>query len=230
MRAAQRLKLVDVGWTQHQQEAWNTLRESLTHSVITSYRDRRLQACLFTDASKTGWAYVITQCPVDELDRPWDEQHHEVLAVNSGKFKQSSRWWAMPCKEAYPIRRAVERHRHLLMGDVPFASVNDHKSLSHVFDEPSRVCTVSVAARDRLRRWAEYLRSFTFQTVHVPGSENHLCDLLSRNGCTTAASRWQTTKEEDPHLHGAMAQNACSVAAAQWREAQQAATVPAPLY
>ena len=69
-------------------------------------------------------------------------------------------------RRRYAIRRAVERHRHLLEGDVPFVSINDHKSLKYVFDKPSRVSVVSVAARDRLRRWIEYLQSFTFGTIH----------------------------------------------------------------
>ena len=54
---------------------------------------------------------------------------------------------------------------------------------------------VSVAARDRLHRWAEYLRSFTFTTVHIPGAENHFCDLLSRDGCTEAVHVWERQKE-----------------------------------
>ena len=80
------------------------------------------------------------------------------------------------------------------MGDIPFASVNDHKSLAYVFDKPARVPVVSVAARDRLKRWAEYLRSYTFDTVHIPGASNHFCDLLSRSGCDVAMLSWKRSK------------------------------------
>lgn len=157
-----------------------------------------MQACVFSDASRDGWAYAITQCEEGELDKPWEERKHELLAVNSGKFRNAQKDWGMPCKEAYPVRRAVERHRHLLMGNLPFASVNDHRSLKHVFDEPARAEVVSVAARDRLRlrRWAKYLRSFTFDTTHIPGEVNHLCDLLSRNGCAHTANMWEQAKHE----------------------------------
>ena len=121
-------------------------------------------------------------------------QKHELLAVNSGKFRNSQSRWSMSCKEAFPIRHAVERHKHLLAGDLPFASVNDHKSLTYILDGPAKTCTISVAARDRLKRWAEYLRSYTFETIHIPGAENHFCDLLSRNGCATAVSTWASVK------------------------------------
>ena len=80
----------------------------------------------------------------------------------------------MGCKEAYPIRMSIERHKHLLEGNMPFASINDHKTLMWVFSKPSRKCTISVAHRDRLDRWAAYLRSFTFDTIHIPGDINHL--------------------------------------------------------
>ena len=196
MKAAKRISLRKAGWTAKHKAAWDTIREALMKTICSSYRDRRMRACLFSDASRDGWAYAITQCDEGELDKPWEEQKHELLAVNSGKFRNSQKDWGMPCKEAYPVRRAVERHRHLLMGNLPFSSVNDHRSLKHVFDEPARAEVVSVAARGRLRRWAEYLRSFTFDTVHIPGEVNHLCDLLSRNGCTRTATMWKKAKHE----------------------------------
>ena len=127
MRAARKISLAKAGWKQEHQRAWDTIRKSLMKTICTSFRDRRKKACLVTDASSTGWAYVITQCDPDELHKPWQQQKHEILAVNSGKFRNSQRFWAMPCKEAYPIRRAVERHRYLLAGNTPFASINDHK-------------------------------------------------------------------------------------------------------
>ena len=194
MKAARKISLEKAGWTSMHQGAWDTIHKSLLTTIRTSFRDRRKKACLFTDASSTGWAYVITQCDPEELNKPWHLQKHEILAVNSGKFRNSQRFWAMPCKEAYPIRRAVERHKYLLAGNMPFASINDHKSLTYVFDEPSRVSVVSVAARDRLRRWAEYLRSYTFDTTHIPGACNHFCDLLSRNGCKEPVEQWKQSK------------------------------------
>ena len=106
-----------------------------------------------------------------------------MIVINSGKFRRNQVGWNMSCKEAYPIRWAAERHRQMLLGDQPFASVNDHKSLLYIFDQPSRVETISSAAHDRLHRWAEYLRSLTFDTFHIPGEANHFCDLLSHNGC-----------------------------------------------
>ena len=205
MVAASKLKLRNTDWGEKQQAAFQAIKDALLQTIYTSYRDRRKKACIFTDASRTGWAYAITQCHPDELDKPWEQQKHELLAVNSGKFRNNQGKWGMPCKEAFPIRHAVERHRHLLAGNLPFTSVNDHKSLTYVLDGPAKACTISVAARERLQRWAEYLRSYTFNTVHIPGAVNHFCDLLSRNGCTQAVSTWEHVKhgsgtDGKPHI------------------------------
>ena len=152
MAAARRIKLKQAGWSQAHQRAWETIKAAMLQTITTAYKDRRKQACLFTDTSKEGWAYVITQCEVGEVEKPWQEQVHEILAVNSGKFRQAQAEWHINCKEAYPIRRAVEKHRHILLGDVPFLSINDHRTLKYIFNEPARTAAISVASRDRLRR------------------------------------------------------------------------------
>lgn len=92
----------------------------------------------------------------------------------------------MGCKEAFPIVTAVIKYRQLLQGDLPFVSVNDHQSLKYVFAGPLRAGEVGKPAQGRLARWATLLRSFVFEVRHIPGAENMFCDLLSRNGCTTA--------------------------------------------
>ena len=108
MQAAKRISLAEAGWTHVHQEAWESIRQMMMQAITTSFRDKRKQACIFTDASTDGWCYVITQCEPGELEKPWNEQKHELLAVNSGKFRNHQLNWSMSCKEAYPIRYAVE--------------------------------------------------------------------------------------------------------------------------
>ena len=71
MAAARRITLTQAGWGVKEMEAWKAIKRALEQTITTSYRDRRMQACLFTDASREGWAYVITQCPVGDLELPW---------------------------------------------------------------------------------------------------------------------------------------------------------------
>ena len=51
MRQASKIKLTDAGWGPVQQQALTTMREALQQTICSSYRDRRMMACLFTDAS-----------------------------------------------------------------------------------------------------------------------------------------------------------------------------------
>lgn len=187
MKAAQRIKLKDTSWDGTHQRAWDQLKAAVKESITTAYRDRRKRACLFSDASQTGWSYVVTQCDPDELEKPWAEQQHRILAACSGTFQGAQLRWNMSCKEAYPIRIAAEAQRHLLYGDLPWASINDHKSLMYIFNADERPAIVHSATHDRLNRWAAWLRTSHFRTYHIPGADNHLCDLLSRHGASTAA-------------------------------------------
>ena len=104
----------------------------------------------------------------------------------------------MSSKEAFPIRKAAELERTLLAGDLPWLSVNDHRSLAFIFDGPARRSTVSTASNERLNRWATYLRCCGFDTLHIPGHINHFCDLLSRQGCHAAPRRWLQRKTHPP--------------------------------
>ena len=102
--------------------------------------------------------------------------------MNSGVFKNNQVGWDMCCKEAYPIKECFERHRSLLHGNLPVVSVNDHKNLLYISVDAYRHSTVTQAARHRLARWALFMAEENIRVVHIPGTQNHLADLLSRNG------------------------------------------------
>ena len=199
MKAADRIALSEVGWSDQHVNAWSHIKDALYETITTSFRDRRLVACIFTDASSTGWAICITQCAPEELDKPWNQQKHELLAITSGMFRNSQINWAMACKEAFPMVQAVQRHHKLLTGNLPFVTINDHQSLTHIFAGPLRQAAVAKPAQGRLARWAAFLRCYVFVARHIPGACNLFCDLLSRNGCVTALALHRKLHEMDEH-------------------------------
>ena len=182
MRAADRIPLSSTQWTNENNKQFEKLQRAIITCITKAYRDPKKQVCIFTDASNTAWSYIITQCDEHELDKVWDEQQHEILAVNSGVFKNNQVGWDMCCKEAYPIKECFERHRSLLHGNLPVVSVNDHKNLLYISVDAYRHSTVTQAARHRLARWALFMAEENIRVVHIPGTQNHLADLLSRNG------------------------------------------------
>ena len=100
-------------------------------------------------------------------------------------FRNAQTRWSTSCKEGYALVQAVVRFRHLLEGNLPFAFITDHAALMYVFGKSALTSTVGKASRDRLHRWATFLRSHVYEVHHIPGAQNHMCDLLSRNGCNT---------------------------------------------
>ena len=182
MRAADNIPLSATPWNDENNEQFHSLQNTITQSITKAYRNFDKQVCIFTDASDTAWSYIITQCEPGELDKPWDEQQHQILTVNSGMFKNNQVGWDMCCKEAFPIKECFERHRDLLRGNLPVVSVNDHKNLLYISVDAYRHSTVTQAARHRLARWVLFMAEENIRVVHIPGIQNHLADLLSRNG------------------------------------------------
>ena len=197
MQSADKVMLHQTEWSPTNIKQFKDLQKAMVHSITKAYRDPDKLACIFTDASLHGWSYIITQCPPDELDKPWETQQHEILAVNSGMFKNAQTSWDMCCKEAFPIKECLQKHRDILQGNHPIVSVNDHRNLLYIANDAYRHSTVTMAARHRLARWALFMAEENIRVVHIPGISNHLADLLSRNGNqyhnTSPASATTTT-------------------------------------
>ena len=115
---------------------------------------------MFTDVSDLGYGIVITQCQPGELDKPWAEQRHLILACHSQLFRNAQTRWSTSCKEGYALVQAVIRFRHLLEENVPFAFITDHAALMYVFGKSALTSSVGKASRDRLipHRWSTFLR------------------------------------------------------------------------
>ena len=65
-------KLVDFGWDETLDAAWKRFLIAIRQAAeLATYPD--LELCLFTDASDTHFAGVVTQCPVGELDKPHED-------------------------------------------------------------------------------------------------------------------------------------------------------------
>ena len=146
--ATWRVSLSKVDWNDSHRQSWQKIKDVLEETITSSFRDRHMQVCLFSDVSRGGWTYVCnTQCKIGELLQPWHAQQHELLCVNSGRFTHSQCNWTVSSWDLFPIWRAAERERHLLIGNHPWDSVNDHKSLTYLINEGSRIGVVVVVAR-----------------------------------------------------------------------------------
>ena len=95
-------------WTQECKKAFAMLKEKLCAQPILQYADTTKGYTLYTDASKYGWAGVLTQLHTTIIDGKTITTDHPVVYV-SGLFRGSQINWAALTKEAYAIYMSVKK-------------------------------------------------------------------------------------------------------------------------
>ena len=181
-RKAAKIKLTGTLWTAEHQQTFDIVKKSLAHSVTLAHVDARKLLCLFTDASDSHWASVLTQIPSGDLTKPFDRQAHEPLAFLAGTFRGSQARWSTPEKEAYAIVASVDRLDYLLLRPEGFLLFTDHKNLTYIFDPARTNPRMAKHVVNKIQRWALLLASYRYEVVHISGEENIWADLMSRWG------------------------------------------------
>ncbi|KAE8901511.1 hypothetical protein PF010_g12839 [Phytophthora fragariae] len=85
-RRKSRLAGLDLTWTKDDGSAFRVGLKLLSNSSKMFFPDRDAHVCLFSDASASGWAVVLTQVREWSTDTPVEEQHHEMLVCRGGTF------------------------------------------------------------------------------------------------------------------------------------------------
>ena len=91
------------------------MKNVLISAPILKYPDTSKHYTIFTDASKYGWAGVLTQEHTSVVDRKEVTGNHPVSFV-SGMFHGSQLDWAAMTKEAYAIYMTVKKSTFYLTG------------------------------------------------------------------------------------------------------------------
>ncbi|CEP01149.1 hypothetical protein PBRA_008461, partial [Plasmodiophora brassicae] len=168
-----------LGWSDQHNKSFTDIRFALIQHVQLAYPKSNYQTCLFTDASETAWAAVITQIPLEDIDLPVCDQRHEPLAFYGKRFAGSELRWSTPEKEAAAIIYATERGDFLLQTSREFLLYTDHRNLTFIFSQDSEM---KKHTAQKLERWALHLQGFRYQTKSIAGEDNVWADLLTRWG------------------------------------------------
>ena len=100
------------------------LKDTLVSAPILKYPDTSKPYTIFTDASKYGWAGVLTQEHTSLLNGKETTTKHPVMYV-SGLFCGSQLNWAAMTKEAYAIYMTIKKSTLYITGhDVTLRSVH----------------------------------------------------------------------------------------------------------
>ena len=146
------------------------LKDMLCSAPILKYPDMSKPYMLYTDASKYGWAGVLTQSHTSILDGKSITMDHPISYV-SGLFHGSQLNWAALTKEAYAIYMSVKKSTFYLTGhEITLRS--DHLPLKKFIRKMTLNNTVN--------NWSTEIESFNINFVHISGKANVLADTLSR--------------------------------------------------
>ena len=156
-------------WTKECQSYFQLLKEKLCTYPILWYPDLNKSYVLFTDASKYGWAGVLTQ-PYEEIDKldqstadvhssRWKTVYHPVSYI-SGLFRGSQLNWADLTKEAYAIYMSVRKLSfYLTNADVIIRS--DHLPLKKFLKQN--------VMNPKVNNWAVELESYNLKFEYIQG-------------------------------------------------------------
>ena len=163
-------KDVKFEWTSACQKSFELLKEALCGEPVLKYADTSKPYTLYTDASKYGWAGVLTQPHTMTIDGKSTTTDHLVAFV-SGLFRGSQLNWAALTKEAFAIYMSVKKLSFYLT-DAQILLRSDHKPLEKFL--------LKNTLNSKVNNWAMELEAFNIQFDYIKGSSNILADTLSR--------------------------------------------------
>ena len=156
-------------WTPACQKSFDLLKETLCGEPVLKYADTSKPYTLCTDASKFGWAGVLTQSHTTVIDGKSITTDHPVTFV-SGLFRGSQLNWATLMKEAFAIYMSVKKLSFYLT-DAQILLRSDHKPLEKFLQKNT--------LNSKVNNWAMELEAFNIQFDYIKGANNVLADTLS---------------------------------------------------
>ena len=139
------------------------LKDALCSALILKYPDTSKPYTLYTDASKYGWADVLTQKHTSIVNGKEITMDHPVSYV-SGLLCGSQINWATLTKETYAIYMSVKKSTFSITG-------HDHL--------PLKKFPRKMTLNDTVNNWSTEIESFNTNFIHISGKDNVLVDTLS---------------------------------------------------
>ena len=157
-------------WNNQCDISFQMRKDTLCAAPILKYPDTSKLNMMYTNASKYGWAGVLTQHHTSIVDGKKITMDHCVLCV-SGLFHGSQLNWAVLTKEAYAIYMSVKKSTFYLTGhEITLRS--DHLLLKKFLRK--------MTLNNIVNNWSTEIESFNINFVHISGKANNLADTLSR--------------------------------------------------
>jgi transposase InsO family protein len=178
-RRKAQLSGVQLVWSTEERAYFADAVKLLATAAKLSFPDADARVCLFTDASASGWATVVTQVVEWDSTKAVAQQQHQLTVCTGGLFTKSQANWSVIEKEAYPIVVASSELRYLLDRERGFHIYCDHANLIRVFSPDKEL---GQHIQGKLQRWALKLVGCRYVIEHIAGEDNVWADIVSRWG------------------------------------------------
>ena len=177
-RLLEKSKEKEVNWTPECEEAFLTLKTSLTTAPVTAYPDFDKPFRLYTDASNVGLGAILAQV---------QEGKERIICCASRSLNKSEQNYPATKKECLAIVWGIKIFRSYLMPK-PFEIFTDHYSLQWLRSMKTENAL--------LHRWAASLEDYEFEVKHRPGKKQGHVDALSRLMVIEGTENRRLTEEE----------------------------------
>jgi hypothetical protein len=92
---------------------------------------------MFTDVNDYNTSGMVTQIPLEDVEKPVELQRHEPLGFIGHRFKATELNWSVAEKEGFAIKDIMQKLDYLLQMKKPFKLFVDYKSAPDIFAERS---------------------------------------------------------------------------------------------
>ncbi|WVZ75746.1 hypothetical protein U9M48_023779 [Paspalum notatum var. saurae] len=145
-------------WDPKCEEAFTSLKKSLTSAPVLAQPDVTKPFDVYCDASGNGLGCVLMQ-------------EGRVIAYASRQLRKHEANYATHDLELAAVVHTLKIWRHYLLGNTCHI-YTDHKSLKYILTQPE--------LNMRQRRWLELIKDYDLEIHYHPGKVNVVADALSR--------------------------------------------------
>lgn len=170
----------ETAWKSDYRIEFDALKEIVANSFKLFYPNYDLPWILRVDASKLGVGSVLLQ-DCDGVLQP--------IMFQSSKFSKQAVNWSTIEQECYAIYYSVHSLDYYLRCK-HFIIETDHRNL----------IWMNASIVPKIIRWHIYLQSFNFLIRHIPGKQNIVADMLSRQWPTTPVKEFEEALQDLAHI------------------------------
>jgi hypothetical protein len=157
-------KDVTFRWTTEHDQALEKVKELLLPNITLAYPEFRKEFVVIIDGSRRAVGHVLAQ---------YDGNVLKPLIFGGRSLRKFEQSGSTTHIELISLLDAIKAYHPFLSNGREFLLLTDHLALTHIQN-------LRLESSPQLIRFSLFLQDFNFRIKHIRGSENSVCDFLSR--------------------------------------------------